>query len=46
MNIDGKTVPIPPGMAEWLELKTGKHKLIEYVLSPLMKMADEAGRER
>ena len=46
MNIDGKPVNLTPGMAATLEIKTGKRKLIEFILSPLMKMADEAGRER
>ena len=46
MNIDGKPVSLTPGMAATLEIKTGKRKLIEYLLSPLMKMTDEAGRER
>jgi hemolysin D len=33
-------------MAATVEIKTGKRKLIEYLLSPLMRMTDEAGRER
>jgi hemolysin D len=46
MNIDGKEVKLTPGMAATVEIKTGKRKLIEYLLSPLMRMTDEAGRER
>jgi len=46
MNIDGKAVKLTPGMAATVEIKTGKRKLIEYLLSPLMRMTDEAGRER
>ena len=46
MNIDGKSVNLAPGMAATVEIKTGKRKLIEFLLSPLMKMTDEAGRER
>jgi hemolysin D len=46
MNIDGKEVNLAPGMAATVEIKTGKRKLIEYLLSPLMRMRDEAGRER
>ena len=39
--------PIPePGMAATVEIKTGKRKLIEFLLSPLMRMSDEAGRGR
>jgi hemolysin D len=46
MNVDGKAVKLTPGMAATVEIKTGKRKLIEYLLSPLMRMTDEAGRER
>jgi hemolysin D len=46
MNVDGKDVKLTPGMAATVEIKTGKRKLIEYLLSPLMRMTDEAGRER
>ena len=46
LNVDGKTVSLTPGMAATVEIKTGKRKLIEFVLSPLMKMTGEAGRER
>jgi hypothetical protein len=28
------------------DTSTGKRKLIEFLLSPLMRMTDEAGRER
>jgi hemolysin D len=44
--IDGKDVKLSPGMAATVEIKTGKRKLIEFLLSPLMKMTDESGRER
>jgi len=46
MNVDGKTVNLTPGMAATVEIKTGKRKLIEFLLSPLMRMTNEAGRER
>jgi hemolysin D len=46
MDVDGKKVNLTPGMAATVEIKTGKRKLIEFLLSPLMKMKDEAGRER
>jgi hemolysin D len=46
MKIDGKQVNLTPGMAAVVEIKTGKRKLIEYLLSPLKRMTDEAGRER
>jgi hemolysin D len=44
--VDGKDVNVTPGMAATVEIKTGKRKLIEFLLSPLMRMTDEAGRER
>jgi hemolysin D len=46
MNVDGKIVNLAPGMAATVEIKTGKRKLIEFLLSPLMRMKGEAGRER
>jgi hemolysin D len=46
MNVDGRDVKLSPGMVAAVEIKTGTRKLIEYVLSPLMRMRDEAGRER
>jgi hypothetical protein len=42
----GKEVKLTPGMVAVVEIKTGKRKLIEFLLSPLMRMKDEAGRER
>lgn len=46
MGVDGKAVKLSPGMAATVEIKTGKRKLIEFLLSPLMKITGEAGRER
>ena len=46
MNVDGRMVHLSPGMVAAAEIKTGTRKLIEFVLSPLMKMSGEAGRER
>ena len=46
MNVDGKTVNLTPGMAATVEIKTGKRRLIEFLLSPLMRIKDEAGRQR
>jgi hypothetical protein len=33
-------------MAATVEIKTGKRKMIEFLLSPLMRITQEAGRER
>jgi hemolysin D len=46
MKVDGKDVKLVPGMAATVEIKTGKRKLIVFLLSPLMRMTSEAGRER
>lgn len=46
MKVDGKEVHLSPGMVAAAEIKTGKRRLIEFILSPLMRLGDEAGRER
>ncbi len=46
MRIDERTVDLLPGMAVIAEVKTGKRKLIEYVMSPLLRKVDESVRER
>jgi hemolysin D len=46
IDVDGKPVKLTPGMAATVEIKTGKRKMIEFLLSPLMRMTGEAGRER
>ena len=46
MKIDAATIPLTPGMTAMVEIKTGSRRVIDYLLSPLMKLASEAGRER
>ena len=46
MDIDGRTVRLGPGMAVTAEVKTGQRRVIQFVLSPLAKAVNEAGRER
>ena len=46
IDVDGKAVSLSPGMMASVEIKTGTRKIIEFVLSPLMRMGGEAGRER
>lgn len=46
MEVDGRTMRLGPGMAVTAEVKTGRRRVIEYVLSPLAKATREAGRER
>jgi hemolysin D len=46
LDVEGKTMPITPGMAVNVEIKTGDRRIIEYVLSPLLRHTHEALRER
>ena len=46
MLVDGKQVKLGPGMAVSVEIKTGKRRLIEFFLAPLLKYKDESIRER
>lgn len=44
--INGKNQPIGPGLQVQAEIKTGERRIIQYLLSPIAKTMDEAGRER
>lgn len=44
--VDGKTLPLSPGMSVNVEIRTGTRRVIEYVLSPLMQHQREALHER
>jgi hemolysin D len=46
LDVEGKTTPVTPGMAVNVEIKTGDRRIIEYVLSPLLRHTHEALRER
>jgi hemolysin D len=46
MQVDGKVVPLSPGMTVRAEIRTGERRLIEYFLSPLVQYGSEALRER
>lgn len=46
LKVEGKTVNLTPGMAVTVEIKTGKRRVVEYFLSPLMQYGDESLRER
>ena len=43
---DGRAVPLSPGMAITAEIKTGRRRILEYLLSPFVETASEALRER
>ncbi len=46
LMVKGKRVELSPGMSVSVEAKTGKRRVIEYFLSPLLRYADESIRER
>ena len=46
LMIDGVKVKLSPGMALSVEIKTGKRRVIDYLLSPLKRHSTEALRER
>jgi hemolysin D len=46
MKIDDATIPLNPGMTVTVEIKTDSRRVIDYLLSPLAKIASEAARER
>ena len=46
LNIDGKTIRLAPGMNLTAEIKTGKRRVIDYLLSPLQSHVDESLKER
>ncbi len=46
MQVEDKVVSLAPGMAVTVEIKTGRRRVIEYLLSPLLRYGHEAARER
>lgn len=46
MRVEEKTVNLTPGMAVTVEIKTGRRRVIDYFLSPLIQYKDESLRER
>lgn len=46
IGIDGKKVAIAPGMAVNAEIITGDRRVIDFVLSPILRYRHESGRER
>lgn len=46
IHVEGKQVNLSPGMAVTVEMKTGQRRIIEYLLSPLLRSAQESLRER
>ncbi|HEY0414116.1 MAG TPA: HlyD family type I secretion periplasmic adaptor subunit [Allosphingosinicella sp.] len=46
IGVAGVRQPIGAGLAVQAEIKTGRRRIIQYLLSPIAQTLDEAGRER
>lgn len=46
LNVDGRKVEMVPGMGVSVEVKTGKRRLIEYILTPLLRYKMDSVEER
>jgi membrane fusion protein, hemolysin D len=46
MEIDSRLVDLAHGMAVTVEIKTGTRRIIEYLLSPLLRYKQESLRKR
>jgi hemolysin D len=46
IDVDGKSVALTAGMSVGVEIKVGSRRIIEYFLSPLMKLKRESMNER
>lgn len=46
MPTNNTMIPLAPGMTVTVEIKTDSRRVIDYLLSPLAKIASEAARER
>ena len=46
ISVDGRSVALSPGMSVQVEIKTGTRRVIEYILSPLLRHRHESLNER
>ena len=46
LRVDGREQPITPGMAVTAEIKTGRRRVIDYLLAPLREYVHDGLRER
>jgi hemolysin D len=46
IQVEDKQIHLAPGMAVTVEIKTGQRRVMEYLLSPLLKSVKESLRER
>ena len=46
IDVDGKAIPLSPGMAATVEVLTGKRRALDYILSPLREVTWSSAHER
>lgn len=46
IRVEGEAARLQPGLSATVEVKTGKRRIISYLLSPIARAVSEAGRER
>ena len=46
LEIDGAVVPLRPGMQAAVDIRTGRRRMLEYVIAPLVAYGSNAFRER
>jgi hemolysin D len=46
ITVNGEARRLAPGLAATAEIKTGRRRIIDFLLSPLARRMEEAGRER
>jgi len=46
ISVEGKRVSLGPGMVVTVEIKTGKRRVIDYFLSPVLQYSSESINER
>ena len=46
LEIDGNVVPLRPGMHAAVDIRTGRRRMLEYVIAPLVAYGSNAFRER
>lgn len=46
IHVDGKELPVTPGLNVTTEIKTERRTVLEYLLSPIRRTVDESVRER
>ena len=46
IDVDGRRVKLMPGMNVTVEIKTGRRRVIDYVLSPVREVMNESAGER